>query len=554
MPPISASASPSTHSLVSTDSILPPSLPPGDLRETLRQESRRSLYFFCKSILGFKDFVPHVHGPACMMLEDWSAKRLGIMLPRSFFKSTLVSIGYAIWESIQIADAKTGRPGSNVRVLIAQNTSDNALKKLAAIKSQWDGNKLLRTLFPELLPTTKSRWTSECLQLNRTSTDPEGTYEAVGIGTQVVSRHFDIIIEDDTVAPDLDELGEDNLCPTKDDIDQAIGWHKLLTPLFVHPAQSRSLIVGTRWFEKDLISHVQLKERIYRWYQRSAIEADLPIWPERFGHETLSNLRASLGPYMFACLYLNDPMRSQDMVFQPEWWRFYETEPRDLIVYTTVDPAGDPKLAKKRKNDFSVVMTCGKDIYTGNIYVLHYDRLRGNPGEVIEAIFRHVRNYKPVKVAIESNAYQGTLVYWVNERKKKESLHFFVEPINSRRSKEERIRGLQPVFADGRLFVRMWMQDLLTELLAFPLGANDDIADALAMQLGLWATTRSLEERKRDTSATDPLSFAGAIADIRHRQREELRGQRSNQTLDIIAKPGMQRLNLITNDVLVGAS
>ncbi len=56
---------------------------------------------------------------------------------------------------------------------------------------------------------------------------------------------------------------------------------------------------------------------------------------------------------MFACLYLNDPMRSADMVFQPEWWKFYGTEPRDLVVYTTGVPAGDPKLVKKRKNDFS---------------------------------------------------------------------------------------------------------------------------------------------------------------------------------------------------------
>lgn len=495
----------------------------GNTLEEFRQKARKSLYFFAKFVLGYKDMVPHVHRPLCKFLEDKSKRRLRFILPRGWFKTTLCSIAYPLWEAIN---------DSNIRVLIAQNTATNAVSKLSSIKAVVETNKLFRALFPEILPDATCRWSSESLFLKRTAVWPEGTFEAVGIKTQVTSRHYDIIIEDDTVAPDLDELGVENICPTKEDIEKAIGWHRLVTPLLVHPRDSRNLVVGTRWFEVDLLSWIEKNEKGFFSYCRACRETNgLPdpdgeiTFPERFDTDTLQEIKDKMGPYMYSCLYLNTPMSSDDMVFKKQWFQYYYTEPRDLLKFITVDLANDPKNAKnpgKRKNDYNVVMTCGQNLVDGKVYVLDYWRARTNPSEVINKIFEQVRKWVPMKVGIESIAYQEMLQHFIDQRKRSEGLFFWVEGItHGNVSKEWRIRGLQPYFRTGKILVRPWMGELLSELEVFPLGANDDLADTLSMQIQFWQFVISKRLSDGDEDAADPMSLEGAIHSLKQQRAEE---------------------------------
>lgn len=502
-------------------------LTPEDLR-LIREEAEGSLYFFAKAILGYEDFVPHIHGPICTLLEQYESNpRLRILLPRGWFKTTLVSIAYPMWRVIR---------DPNITILIAQNTYKNALAKLAAIDNHFRKNGLFRALWPELLPDKSCTWRSDAMCVRRQSSVPEATFECAGVKTQVVSRHYDIIIEDDTVAPDLDELGEENLAPTKDDIEQAIGWHKLVTPLLVHPMKSQNIVVGTRWFERDLLSWVEENEPSFKSYVRAARETNGlpdedgdPAWPERFSLDVLASIKAALGPYMYSCLYLNKPVVSADMTFRPEWFQYYDTEPQDTIRYTTVDLATDPEHLKGKVQDYNVVMTCSKSLITGCVFVLAYDRFRGNPGEVIDAVFKHVRLYKPIKVGVETVAYQQTMLYWLKEKMKDQNCWFQVEALTSRTSKAQRIIGLQPLVHAGVLKFKPWMKVLVSELTTFPHGAFDDLADCLSMQLKLWSLTRSLKERQPD-QFEDPLSVDAAIRAM----REKLEGDKTNPVADML--------------------
>ena len=221
---------------------------------------------------------------------------------------------------------------------------------------------------------------------------------------------------------------------------------------------------------------------------------------------------------------MNLPMRSTDMLFKQEWFRHYDTEPKHLMIYTTVDPAGDPD-DTKGDPDYNVVMTCGKHIYSGHIYVLEYFREKCNPGDLIDAIFRHVRNWKPIKVAIEATQYQKALQYFVRERMQKDKLYFTVEGIHhTKRSKEMRISGLQPVFASGLISMRRHHFELESELLAFPHGKNDDLADALSMQTGLWALTQTLTEPEDLDVSEDPMNLSAVILDI-EKERSQFSGR-----------------------------
>lgn len=488
-----------------------------------------SLYFFAKGVLGFDWLTPEIHKPLCDKLQDQGLKRQRLVLPRGWLKSTMASVALPIWEAIN---------NPNVRILIVQNTHTNACKKLAAIRACVEECGLFRMLWPELLPDKNCVWKTDALCLKRAKSNPESTFEAAGTRTKVVSRHYDVIVEDDTVAPDLDDLTETNFAPTKEDVDQAIGWHRLVPPLLVNPKTSRNIIVGTRWFVHDLLSWNQEHEPQFEGLTRACREDEKGVpdengavtYPERFDDEVLAELRNSLGPYMYSCLYMNKPVRSEDMLFHPNWFIYYEHESSPIITYTTVDLGGDPALTKGEP-DYNVVMTCGKNVETGVVYVLDFWRKKANPGETIEAIFAHQARFHPVKVLVEGVGYQKNIVHWIRERMVAMSNYFNVEIVpQSRVAKETRIQQLQPMIEMGMIQFRRRHQELITEILAFPLGKNDDLPDALAMQIPLWAQTRA-KHQQEVVRETEGVPLEEAIDEIRTRHR--LRDTRNTHIFDV---------------------
>lgn len=489
----------------------------------LRQEAEKSLYFFAKGILGYKDFVPHIHGSPCAILEDPELTRAVIVFPRGWFKTTMCTIAYPMWLSIK---------NPEIRILLVQNSSTNACKKLSVIGQQWEKNDLLRQLYPELLPGIYSQWGADAKCLTRKQPYPEATYEAAGTNTKVTSRHYDVIIQDDTVAPDLDELGEECLAPTHDDVAKAIGWHRTnALPLLNNPVKDKILIVGTRWYDQDLIRWVMDNEPQYKVLTRASREDDQGkpdfkgkvTYPERFNADVLKSLEIGQGSYLFSCLYMNTPVRNEDMLFKSHWFRHYDTPPRmqDLAVYTTVDVATDPELAKSSDIDYNVVMTTGKDLRTGEIFVLDYFRERCNPGVLAQAIFDHVLRFNPITVGYDNTAYQRSIEYWLREMMRQQNKFFLMEPISrsGKGAKQMAIRSLQPLFQSETVFFRSHHKELESELLLFPLGRHDDLADALAMQLQMWRTTKS-KAQQRQLDSEDPLSFDVAVRELQARHKK----------------------------------
>jgi predicted phage terminase large subunit-like protein len=355
--------------------------------------------------------------------------------------------------------------------------------------------------------------------VRRTKDYAEGTFEAGGTRTQLTSRHYNLIVEDDTVAPEKEDLKQETMAPSRDDIEQAINFHKVAIPLLDQVSKDQILVVGTRWAEADLMAHLDGQPEFFH-YERSGLETDgkpdplgQPTFPEQFPLPTLQELERQMGPYMYSALYLNLPMRSSDMVFQPEWFKTWNTTPDDLVTFTTVDLATDP--AKAKRPDYNVVMTCGKSRQSGTIYVLSYWRKRANPGKVIDEIFRHHREFSPIKVGIEDYAYQSTLEYFVKDRMKKTSDYFFVEGINhGRSSKGTHIEALQPIFASGGILLGPGMDRLRTELLTYPRGAFDDVADALAMQVKFWASVQTNSQARRQICGPSPLDFNSILEEL----------------------------------------
>ncbi len=497
----------------------------------LKKQSLESFYFFAKGILGFDWLQPHIHLPICQILEDYEKQtRVRIVLPRSWLKSTLCTIAYPIWRACK---------NPNIRVLIVQNTVTNSKKKLSVIRAKFETCGLFRLVFQDLMPGVNEIWSTEALSVPHTASNAEATFEVAGTRTKLTSRHYDLIIEDDTVAPDLDDMSSGVVLPAKEDIEQAIGFHLNTLPLLVDVMTSQILMVGTRWFERDLISWSQEHEKHYTHYQRAvketsgiADEEGTCTYPERFPQEALNQLKI-MGDYLYNCLYMNNPTALEGMVFKNEWFRHYDTAPRDIIVYTTIDLASPPEECKGDP-DFNVVMTVGKDLSSGRLYVLDYFRERCTPSVLIQALFTHVRMYGPVKVGIESVAYQRAMITWVKERMRKDNLYFMVEPItHGKKSKLTRIKGLEPFYKAGMVFHRKSHRILESELLQVShdrgiIAANDDVMDALSSQIPMWAITRLAEDSKDEEALNDPFTFDSAELEIASRPRSLERHAWSN--------------------------
>lgn len=450
----------------------------------LRERAKKDMYFFGKAILGYKDLVPHIHGKLCRLLQDLTQKRKRVKLPRGWFKSTCVSIIFPLWLAIN---------NPNIRVLLTQSTLQNASKRLSSIDAHFKSNSIFRAVFHDLLPDKDCRWNNSIMTVKRPGVFDEGTFEAAGTRTKKVSNHYDVIIEDDTVTPDLDDMTAQNVTPSPEDIEQAIGYHAQVIPLFANPSEGINIVVGTPWAQRDLLSWIEENQPEYQSFEIPDVDAEgNPNFPERFSLETLGKIKAAMGPYLYACNYQLRPMRSEDMIFKPEWFEksWYETEPRGLMVYMTADLAGDPEQNRSGKSDYNALIVCGKDQQTGLVYVLDTWRKKCNPGEVIDQMFIMNDLWHPLITGPEIVAYQNTFIYHLKERMKSTGKFFRVEPIRQgHMSKSAKIMGLQPVVACNALLFRKSQRELVAELEAFPLGANDDLADALAMQLQFWRVT-----------------------------------------------------------------
>ncbi|KKL79762.1 hypothetical protein LCGC14_2011580 [marine sediment metagenome] len=339
-----------------------------------------------------------VHLPLCNFLQSpYPLKKL-VELPRGFLKTTIASEYYPIWCAIN---------NPSIRILIVQNTFDNAAKRVYNIRSIFEKHELFRALYPELIPNFNSksvRWSNECAEVNRPTTYPEGTFEAAGIQTKITARHYDKIIEDDLVTAETSDLSEDEIAPNMEDVAKAIGWHKMATNLSIDYKTFERIQIGTRWFQEDMINYVKTKEPGYARYIMTVVDdSGKPIYPQRFDESVLEAKKEEMGTYMYATQMMLDPTPLEKMIFKPYWTRYYNVAPTTKNILC-IDPAiGE----SKQHCDSAFVVAGGAD--NGLIYIIETMSGQYNLTEQIKLTFALIRKYDIRKLVVETIAYQEAL-------------------------------------------------------------------------------------------------------------------------------------------------
>jgi len=201
----------------------------------------------------------------------------------------------------------------------------------------------------------------------------------------------------------------------------------------------------------------------------------------------ISKIRRKMGPWAFSSQYMNDPVPPEDADFKREWFKYYEhsdLRKTEMNRYTLIDPA----ISVEKTADYTAMVTVGIDQYS-NIYILDIVRERMKPDQIINTIFHQYERWHPQAIGLEEVAFQRALRYSIKkEMEERKRWLNIIELKPHARSKDQRIKGLQPLYAEGKvlhnreLAYNIYLED---ELLRFPRGRNDDIIDALAYALDL---------------------------------------------------------------------
>lgn len=447
----------------------------------LRQQAEEQFWFFSNATMDAGFYSETVHTPFCSFLQQPGRRKVAVM-PRSFLKTTIVN-RFALWRAIL---------NPNIRILFASNTVKNAEKKVHDVMGIVESSQFFQACWPHLMPDFKQRWSVQGACIKRTRMYPEATFEPAGVGTNIVSRHFNLIIEDDTIAPSHDDMSGDMIMPTREEIEKAIGFHKLTTPLLVSAELDEKIVVGTRWAEDDLIQYILDSQSSGRDnYKVFSIAAtDDGTWEgkptyHRMPKTVLNEVRAELGDYLADALYLNAPKRGERRGFKSDWIKYYK--PTDLPLGSKVlcvDPADVPnKDERKAKRQDFTAFNISTFSPTG-LFVISAFRDKMSDKEIVSKVLDLMDSGAAERFTVEINKHAHLEEAFRDEMNRRGKWHG-CSFIKHETPKEYRIGKLSPLAESGRLFFPLGgsCKNLEYELVFFGRVLHDDEADALGMQL-----------------------------------------------------------------------
>ena len=399
---------------------------------------------------------------------------------RDHYKSTIITFALTIQDILNDPEITVG---------IFSHTRPIAKAFLIQIKREFEGNDLLKKLFPDILyqrPEVEAPvWSLDGGIVVKRKTNPkEATVEAWGlVDGQPTSRHFSHQIYDDVVT--LESVS------TPDQIKKTTSALEMSYNLGSGDRTKRRGI-GTRYHVQDTYHDIMGRGTFIARIKPATHNGKSPPdgKPVFLSEELLMKKRRDQGPYTFGTQQLQDPVADKAMSFKGEWLRYYKAalDYSKWNIYILVDPAN----SRKASSDYTVMEVIGL-APDGNYYLLNAIRDRLNLTQRTNKLFEFHRDYNPKAVGYERYGMQSDIEHIKTEQERR-NYRFEIKELGGNMAKEDRIRRLIPIYEQSRFYsperltyidsegnTRDYVQLYNSEeYLSFPVCVHDDMMDCRA--------------------------------------------------------------------------
>ena len=421
------------------------------------------------------------------------------LAPRGHGKSTIGDVDFCITKVLRNPD---------IRIMIGSKTQTQASAFLKEIRTHFEQNVNLIRIFGDWKKSRDNVWNDKEFTVNRrTVIKKEATVSALGASGAVVSKHFDIIIGDDLV-------GFENARTEAQRKVLKEWFYSSLYPTLEPDGEIH--ILGTRYSPMDLYEDL-IKSKNYKVNVQQAITVkdgqEYSLWESKFSLEKLRSIREEAGLIIFNMQYQNNTELAKGKIFKYKYFKHFEEYDIDYdlnrVRVKVLDSQGVPYWIPVRiymgadlaisedetsNNDYFVLTVIGVD-KNKNVYVLDYLKERLTFNAQLNAMLDYGKNKFPMveRIGVETVQYQKSLAQEIRRLS-------LLPVVNIQTSKDKVTRAMRrsALFENGKVWVRIGMDDLEECLLLFPEVDHDDLFDGLDFALTVADQGNSVRVLNRD--------------------------------------------------------
>lgn len=559
-------------------------------RMTLRALSRRSLFFFNKAVICWGIQPNLMSKEVFKERQDWiqwiftDHKRGLLEDPRAHMKTWGATVPGPPWLALQRGDDRYDHPnemlriekflatrhhlkGPDSRYILISDSKNTSSRWVGGSLDQWTTNPMLRWLYPEFLWDNPNKpeygvWSRVGYTLNsrRNPRLPDPFLRASGLESKEQGGRAEGEFIDDLVG-EQSYKSIVELEKRRDYIDTI--------PQLLENTDPRSerggfiLVIGNRWALDDVNSKIHDEREYYSVWRRAAYRCyshgvgncgrwksaeenpcaitQTPLWIDQYPNaQSMAGVEETLGPEVFSCQWLNDPVRKSELdsskvgtfVLEQrivmdddigqdrnQWCVVPGGEsggsmgPIPLVRLTdhlvSIDPASSTETTAAR----TAAVWIALDRKTSRRYVLNVVADHWNPDDAIARIFGLVKEVHDKigwlpKVLCERVAAQQYVGYSLRKYSELQGLtvHKVIDlPVPRGEAKNDKIRRrLGVLIGQDLMHMRAGLQLPRQELRHFPTGTKDTL-DAIAQAEDIfqqyYATVDSTRLAKRRARA-----------------------------------------------------
>jgi predicted phage terminase large subunit-like protein len=435
------------------------------------------------------------HAELMRTLEAPTKRLVARVAPRGHAKSTCAAFAYPLW---CICEQRK----RNILVITCE--SSLATQFVRDMRHELETNPRIRADYGDLCEPERVRDSSTGKQSRSKWTEYKFTTVT---GITVHARGTGGSLRGVRVGPDRPDLIICDDIEKDEHVESPEGRRKLEQWLrkVVMPAlgpDGQLLVLGSIIHFDSLLANLRDRSRFPRWdyavyralecrpVKKTGQYRRVALWSSRWPVKRLDEERARVGSLAFEQEYQANPIDETIRVFPDEWLKRYdesELVEKRLVTLMAVDPA-----AGRSAGDYFAMWVGSIDTETGVIYTRELRVARVNVVEQVKRIVAAFERWKPLRIGIETVAYQKALKDFLDDVSLREGLYMPVVEIKSTANKRARIEGSAAFYENGTFRLpRKLDADVEEQFLHFPKARHDDAPDVCAMGIELARGFRS---------------------------------------------------------------